>query len=414
MTIPGYTPRIPESTQSPRFWTYQDAVEWLLDYYGRSKPSERDLRLARRAVDNAMRRLTQAHPWRWYNTQGTVYTDPSYREGTIAYDHATRTVTLTGGTWPASAAWGSVRLGFVICRVAQRISDTELLLSPSQNPGKDIEAGSAYEYFRDTYPLPPDFNRMADPFDESFEWGIAGLVYIEPSAMHRQTRWEGPLTASNPVTYTIDRDQRTGGMAIVFGQPPSEGRAYAFHYVRRPRPLLVYCYASGSASVTADSVEVAGTDTTWTSQHAGCVLRMSEDGTLPPTSQFGSLDGINNPPALTRFVADVTDTNAMVLDAASDVTLENVRYCLSDPLDIDIEVAGSFFQRAAEYEFALVSADMKDVRARGVRRDDMERERMAAQAADNCRTTDVQPPPWLNSPPGYLIASIKTEFPVLD
>ena len=135
----AYTPRIPEKSLSPEFWTYQDAVEWLLDFYGRTTASARDLRMAKRAVDNAYREIAQAHNWRCYRAGYAIHTDADYDTGTITYDHTggayERMLTLASGTWPANAAYGELKLsGYGPYPVAARISDTVITLYEDQNP----------------------------------------------------------------------------------------------------------------------------------------------------------------------------------------------------------------------------------------------------------------------------------------
>jgi len=361
----AYTPRIPEKSLSPDFWTYQDAVEWLLDFYGRTTASARDMRMCKRAVDNAYRELAQAHNWRFYRAAYTLHTDADYDTGTITYDHTggtyERMLTLASGTWPANAAYGELKLsGYGAYPVEARKSDTVITLSEDQNPGIDIAAGTSYKWWRSAYPLPLDFQKMADPLDETDGWGIPGLRYMEPEQFFGLSRWWGTTTVTNPGCYTMHQDRRTGLQSLWFGEPPADVRSYGFQYIRRPRPLRVTEYATGTATVVSGSTALEGTGTTWTADHVGCVFRLSSTATEKPTSPVGSHDGIDNPAALTRIVASRTDADTMVLDAASDVSKSTCRYTLSDPIDIDWPVMGTYFQRLATYHLGVLTNDVKN------------------------------------------------------
>ena len=360
----AYTPRIPEKSLSPEFWTYQDAVEWLLDFYGRTTGSPRDLRMAKRAVANAYREIAQAHAWKCYRAAYTFHTSADYDTGTVAYDHTggtyERMLTLTSGTWPTDAAYGELKLdSYGAYPVEARKSDTVITLTQDQNPGVDIAAGESYDWWRTSYPLPIDFQKMAEPLDETDGWGIPGLRYMEPEAFFGLTRWWATTTVSQPGAYTIYQDRRTGLQSIMLGEPPAEIRSYGFQYIRTPRPLRVSKYATGTATVESGSVTLEGTGTVWTSEHVGCIVRLSSNSTQQPTSVFGSHDGIDNPAALTRVVSSRTDADSMTLDVASDVTLSGKRYTLSDPVDIDWPVMGTYFQRLMEYHYAVLANDIE-------------------------------------------------------
>lgn len=395
----AYTPRIPEKSLSPDFWTYQDAVEWLLDFYGRTTASARDMRLAKRAVDNAYREIAQAHNWRFYRAAYTLHTDADYDTGTITYDHTggtyERMLTLASGTWPANAAYGELKLdSYGAYPVEARKSDTVITLSQDQNPGVDIAAGTSYDWWRTSYPLPIDFQKMAEPLDETDGWGIPGLQYMEPEHFFGMTRWWGTTTISQPGAYTIYQDRRTGLQSIMFGEPPADVRSYGFQYIRRPRPLRVAEYATGTATVVSGATTLEGTGTTWIADHVGCIFRLSTNGTQKPTSPFGAIDGTDNPAVLTRVVASRTDADTLALDVASDVSKSACRYTLSDPIDIDWPVMGTYFQRLMEYHLAILTNDIKE---RTTRRAWAEAEFHRASGADQRQISPGYSPfarPW--------------------
>jgi hypothetical protein len=406
----AYTPRIPEKSLAQEFWTYQDAVEWLLDYFGRTTASARDMRLAKRAIDNAYAAFGQSHNWRFYRASYAIHTDASYKTGTIAYDHTggtyERQVTLTGGTWPVNAAYGSIKLNeYGPYEIQERKSDTVITLLQDQNPGVDIAAGASYRWWRMPYPLPLDFAKMAEPLDETTGWGLPGLRYIEPDVMFGLSRWWGLTTVSQPGTYTIYTDRRTGMESIYLGEPPAVVRSYGFQYIRRPRPLRVGEYATGTVTVSSGSTALEGTGTTWTAEHAGCILRVASDNKTKPTSPFGSLDGKDNPAVLTRVIWDRTDADTLVMDVSSDVTKSGVRYTLSDPIDIEWGTAGTYFQRLCEYHFSCLANDTKKIPERKALVDE---EYKNATAADQ-RRIGFNASPWSRQWP-YVSGVVSTNM----
>jgi len=401
----AYQPIVPAQSLSAKFWTYQDAVEWLLDFYGRTSRSQRDIRLARRAVDNAYRDLVANEKWSYYECSHTLLTNANQTTGTVAYTHSTRLVTLTGATWPENAALGMVRFNGVTCKVEAKYSSTQLLLYAGSNPGADVAAGTTYEWYRDTYFLPLDFIKLGDPVDERSGWGIPGLQYVPPEDLYRYQRWTGSVQAE-PVYYTITRDQRTAGYAILLANPPTRSRNYSFMYTRAPRELRVQEYSDGTVDLTADSTAVGGNGTTWTDGHVGCVLRVSANGTDKPTSPYGDLDGTYNPAWATRLIASRTDGSSLAVDVAFPETREGLRYTISDPLDIDWQTCGNYFQRLMELHYAIASNDFLQ---RGYKLPQVETDRRKARAMDATRTRDIQPPPWASGMPSILFAEVRTQ-----
>lgn len=406
----AYTARIPEKSLAQEFWTYQDAVEWLLDYFGRTTSSPRDMRLAKRAVENAYTALNQAHNWRYYRASYAIHTDASYKAGTIAYDHTggtyERQVTLSGGVWPENAAYGTLKLNeYGPYEISERISDTVITLREDQNPGIDLAASTYYRWWRMPYPLPLDFSKMAEPLDETTGWGLPGLRYIEPDVMFGLSRWWGLTTVSQPGTYTIYTSPRNGLQHIFLGEPPAVRRSYGFQYIRRPRPLRVFEYSTGVATVTNASTSLEGTGTTWTDDHIGCVLRVGSDAKTKPTSPFGALEGHDNKAALTRVIWDRTDADTLVMDVASDVTKSGVRYSLSDPIDIEWPTMGTYFQRMCEYQFSVLANDTKHIGERKALVDD---EYIKATAADQ-RRIGFNSSPWSRQWP-YVSGVVTTNM----
>lgn len=350
-----YVPLSPEYEVAAEMVTYQDAVERVLAHWDRHNEG-RDAYFARSAVAEALRRMAQ-FAWKWYRASMRLTTTASYSTGTVAYTHSTRTVTLSDGTWPTLAALGSVLIDTDVYPVVSRVSDTEVTLRQDENPGADVAAGTTYKWFRDTYRLPPDIIQVGDLNDLEKALGGPDLVQF-----HDQRRLGGSVRESHEPTtypwgYSIERDRRALGKAIVFLPPPLTARSYIIQVRRIPRPLSVEKYSTGTISVTSGSTTATGSGTAWSSKHVGCVLRISEDG-RPPTSIYGArrlnseLDMAHAPAAVTRIVTAVASATSLTLDADPETTLATKAYTLSTPIDIDWPVCGTYWDRMVEYLFA--------------------------------------------------------------
>ena len=73
-------------TREQELWTFQDAIDHLLDVYQLDQEG-RQLRNAKRAVLRAHRGLCKYHAWNHYFQLNIVNTVASYSTGTITYDH---------------------------------------------------------------------------------------------------------------------------------------------------------------------------------------------------------------------------------------------------------------------------------------------------------------------------------------
>jgi hypothetical protein len=353
----NYIPHTPERNSATEIVTYQDAIDRLLIHFDRPA-GERDLYLMRKSVADALRQMGN-HPWTWYSGRYTLQTEADYVTGTIAYDHATRTVTLTGGTWPANAALGSIKIANTVYLVATRVSDTEITLREDGNPGANVAALTTYYWFRESYLLPPNFIGMEEPQDVAGVSGGADILRVRQGTVLAARRSYAAVPAAYPQYFTIERDPRREGRSVTVSPPPSEARTYEFIYRRSPRPPTVVKYSTGTATSTNASATVTGSGTTWSSRHVGCVLRISEVAGIEPTGPYGSrqqtgdLDVQCNAAALTRVIIAVPDATHLTLDSAADVSLSGMKYTISDAMDVDWETCGEYFDRLTEYMFAV-------------------------------------------------------------
>src|SRR5690242_13146793 len=129
-------------------YTFRDAVDSLLDWYGVSTTDAVTLRKAKRAIVAAYQHVTSVRKWSNYYAYGQIQTVASVTDGTIAYDQTggsnEQMVTITGSTWPSWAGYGIIQLGGIWYPISQRISSTIITLDVNNNPGADIASGSEY------------------------------------------------------------------------------------------------------------------------------------------------------------------------------------------------------------------------------------------------------------------------------
>lgn len=337
-------------------WTYQDAVDHVIDVCNQ-KADPRSVRMARRAIQAASRRFPGDARWSYYVRRGKITTVASQSTGTIAYDHtggaAERLVTLTGATFPTDAYLYKIIINEQVYPIASYVSSTTISLNPGQNPGSDVSSGASYTLFRSQYPLPINARRL---------WPLVDIPRsfsperVSPEELLQCT--SGNYQPSDPANYCIRNDgDYIGGKSIEFGPPPNTARTYDFMYLATGQALRTEKYETGTIT-TDGTTTVAGSGTTWATQHAGCVLRTSSNSTAP-TNISGNLSAYN-PYTDQRIILSVPSTTSLVVDAAI-AALSGVAYTISDPLDIDTGPMLSAFLRLAEWQFALMLRDKNAV-----------------------------------------------------
>lgn len=323
--------------------TFWDMVEHLLDFLGADVQGAVP-RVIRRSIHAAWRQFPNEHNWSYYYQHGRINFHGPQQDGTIAYDHTggtyERMVTLTGATWPSWAALGVLRIGNIVYQIDRRISDTVVTLDPVLTPSQDIASGTAYILYQDTYTLPSDFVAMDRGLNED-NW--YGMYYVHPTEWLAHTRWL-MSTSNSPRFYSITGSpDQPGRMALRVYPYPDRDRTLDFIYRRRPRPLLLDQYTAGSASATAGSTTITGNGTSWTASMEGSVIRLADQSSNLPTG----LDG-DYPYALERTIKVVTSATQLEVDEAADRNLTNVKYRISDPIDVEDGAMLEAFVRLCE------------------------------------------------------------------
>ena len=341
--------------------TYKDMKLHVIDFLG-GNPGGDASRDARRAVQNGYRDLGAASNWSYFYQRGRVNTVAPYMTGTIAYTNATKTVTLTGGTWPSWAAQGVLVIGAVttgtpvmqtgnvLYQVASNPTSSTLVLTNQTNPGVDIPAGTTFTLIQDTYPLPTD----AMSCERMILVNNAYALQYEHVGLwlERQRIFHGPAM---PRFYCYRGDPSYyGAMAVSFFPAPDNAYPIDFIYKRMPRPLRVEDSNTGTASGVMGAVGLTGVGTAWTADMVGSVIRLSGDGLNLPDSVVGS-----NPYAQQRVIAGWTSATSLTVDEPWSQTLTGVKHVVSDPVDMEYGAMMTALFRSCEYQVSMTRAQKR-------------------------------------------------------
>lgn len=333
-------------------YTYQDAINHLLDYLGADIGTEA-LRVSRRAIQNTLRTLPRMHRWTYYYNHGRINTNGSYSTGTIAYDYTggayERMVTLTGGTWPSWAIDGTLRIGSVNYKIAGIQSATVATLDLTQSPTGDVPAGTSFTLFCDEYILPLDFISSDEGLDRD---SFACLSYVHPRQWISNVE-TGHNYSGDPYLYTITgHSVLQGRLAFRVYPYPSANKSFDYLYQRGPRPAIIENYSTGTVAANANSgptTTVTATGASFTSSLTGSIIRISPDAVELPTG----IDGDSSAEYERQIVAVVSSTQVIV-DEPIYTTFSGRKYVISDPIDVEQGTMLDAFLRGCEHQVCLL------------------------------------------------------------
>jgi hypothetical protein len=334
--------------------TYADLLDHVLAYAGTDAGTSASAR-CRSAVQAAVKALAGRHEWQYLWAVGRLTTAAPYSTGTVAFDltggATERRLTLSGGTWPSWAVYGSLVIDNVPYTVEARLSDTVLTLSASACPAADVTAGTTYELRRDQYPLPSDLSGV----DEAVVNDVGHVLeYAHPRDWSSQRRVNtGP---GQPLTFSLVGSTLTPGEMRMALYPAPDAVYYIdFLYRRRPRELVYADVSDGLATGSSAGSTITGTNTTFRSAHVGSVIRLGADNQTAPTGPRG------NAPALYEgTVTAYTSATSVTVSPVLPQDFDQVKYVLSDPADIEELGMSEYLLRECEKQFRRV-ARMKPV-----------------------------------------------------
>lgn len=324
--------------------TYADAIQHVVDYLG-ATTGEDNVRMARGAVQDAYNEFPAIHQWAYLFARGRCNTVVPQTTGTIAYTSSTRTVTLTGATWPSWVLQGVLVISNIPYQISTNPSSTTITLTPQACPAADIAGGTGYTLYQDSYPCPIDFV-SADEIVNIIN--SLDLEYEHPSTwLTLQRVYRSPAT---PRTYTImGSSTQYGEMSMRFYPPPDAVYPLDYIYKRRMRPLVYSEVTAGTVATTNGSTTVTGSGTAFTPDMVGGVIRFTVAGSKEsPTGVEGE-----NPFSYERTIVGYTSATSITIDADPGITSTGIKYSVSDPLDIEEGAMLSLFWRECESKIRL-------------------------------------------------------------
>lgn len=331
-------------------WTYRDAVDHLMDVH-QLKDADVIGRRMRRAIDTVYRELPYRASWSYYSRDLIFTTAAPQSTGTIAYTAATRTVTLSGATWPGDVTSYRIRLNDLFYEIESRDSDTVIVLSATGAPATDISAGATYQIFRAAYQLPYRFREVRRLWDVDSNMSIP-FSMLGDQFVDSVYAWNTPGT---PRTATIRNGENLGWLAIYLSPPPDAAIRYAMSAIVEPRQINLVEHANIATVGAGDtSVTVTGT---LPESIAGSLIRFSSSATAP-TSKYGS-----NKFVAERRIISRDSSTTLTIEGAISTTLTSVACSISDPIDIEPGAMLTAFQRGIELEYARLAVN-KDVEDR--------------------------------------------------
>ena len=342
------------------YLTFADAYDMgaaFLRGHGREASSE----VIRRAIQEAHLDIINAHDWTSLEHPGRIHLHAAQTTGTITYTHSTRTLTLSGATWPTWVLDGSLILNSILCQVEAYVSSTVIILDSSLNPGDDLAAETTYRLFCPWYPLPTDFVNFTGPS------GRDTWAYGQKISMTEMAGYQRNYSTSTGAAryYAIGERPNTPAEKAIYLWPfASTAEPLDFTYNRRPRELQYSgrdaADMAGTITVTSGSNAVTGSSTTFEDQMAGAMILIGRDGTAIPTGRYG----------LNRFaeqhrIHSITSATALALTANVSQSLSAVKYIITDPIDIET-CAQNAFLRYMEMHLAMARGIDRDSYGRSV------------------------------------------------
>lgn len=307
----------------------------------------------RRAVEEAYRELPQLNEWSYFRRRAIINTVADQSDGTIAYTHSTRTVTLTSSTFPTTAAAYRIIINDVHYDIESYTDSTHVVLPETSNPGADVASGETYVLYKNEYLLPATFRRLLGLWDVSQNRLIQ--VITDTSEQMLQL---GPYgSPGTPYGACIrNTGETTGRLSLVFNPPPTSAASYDLLYEASPRAFVIpEKHSTGTLSISSGGTSVTGSGSSFPANCAGCVLRVSTSTSLEPTGPYGALidnEDVDNPYTFQSIITARSSATALTIADAADQAYSSVKYSISDPLDIEDGAMFTAFLHTAAAKYA--------------------------------------------------------------
>ncbi len=349
---------------TPVLHTYRDAIEHLRGWAD-ALPSGAEDRRLHAAVQSAYEDVVSDSRWRFFTSHYRLPLSPVQETGTVAYDYATKTATLSGATVPAWARQAHVLFGTDqrIYKVAERTGETTFTLEEGFAPYADVDAGTSYKLFRSVYPLPADFLGISGVEDERSQWRPTYVASLDEWLYReRQLTFRG-----RPFFWTIAGHPDLYGQSAVFmAGYPTETATLDMIYHRAARGLVLdgFSFYSSQGTARVDEANASEATATFTnlslpSGAAGAVLRLSATGATEPPSSLGTTRYSEQ-----RIISAVTDVDTVTVDSAWSIGKQGDHFTISDPLDLPRYLLDAFYRGCEHYlAMAAIPARVGDTQA---------------------------------------------------
>ena len=177
-------------------------------------------------VNEALSHLAKRIRWPWLERVGGLTLNGSYTTGTIAVTEDSKTVTLSGGTWPSWAASGELFIGPQWHPVDTRDSDTQITLKTAYSGA--TESGKDYQLYQDRYDLEDDMLMFGDVYyGQEWLWSQDPIPFSELIRNKNESRY----TNNYPYGWALNQDD------LLIWPPPSDDRTIQYLYYAKPADL---------------------------------------------------------------------------------------------------------------------------------------------------------------------------------
>lgn len=306
--------------------TAGDMQAKLLRMMGGSSEQESvsDIRMA---IRSAMRLVSAEFVWPYYCDYLHLNTQESYTTGTITYTASTRSVSLSGGTWPSWAGYGSLIIDDLHARVDAVSSTTDLTVIANDAPVDDFTGEFTLYQYQFQINATSNIYKFGKAQVDQANW----LDYVNPAMFETDVRKQYLVSGGRPRYFTVSRDFRNSGRQLFSLWPyPTTEMRIRMGYVRHPADILIWSYETGKIALTAADETVTGTDTVFTANMVGCLLRSGSDIVNVPTDADGAFPAVNE-----AVIASYTSATSLELAEAAATTQAEASVCISSLLDFD-------------------------------------------------------------------------------
>lgn len=327
--------------------TFSDVTHHLAAQIGQVLSGPLEMKV-RTAVNSAWGRLMDLDRWRYYHRQGSLIIQACQTTGSIEFDYATQTVTLSDATWPTDAADQHIRLGNSWFPVKQRVSDTEILLYENQHPSTDLDPSTAYWLQKVQHPLPVEVGDIVQIIDPTQSVTLSQLDLVDTMVLS-----EAFGQYSQPVSFTLIQDPRIQGKwCLWIPSIVTTPTTLQYLYVARRPEKTIPTESAGQVSLSSGTATF--TDAVVRTWWEGAVLRISNNDQFP-TSEYGNLSnqgGLTNTDVTETIITEyINPTSCKVRDILSSSTSKP--YEVSSHIDVRKGAMETLMLRIAEQEFGI-------------------------------------------------------------